>query len=279
MRLHRFYINEKVGGRGEITLADSELIHQMVNVFRFGNHDKVILFDGSGFEFECEIILINKKEVSLKILNTIQKDLKQKKVSLYLSLIKKSNFELAAEKCTEVGVSEIHPIISERSEKKDLNIERLNKIVKEASEQSGRVNLPKVFNVADLEEAVTQAVSEGKVCVTFHTTTDSSIYSELTQANSLHLRQTNHSESCLSKFEGEVAAFQTTSASEAHSSLEKEEISGCHQVATFIGPEGGWSDDEIELFKKNNFKILSLGSNILRAETAAIVAVWSVLNN
>jgi 16S rRNA (uracil1498-N3)-methyltransferase len=46
----------------------------------------------------------------------------------------------------------------------------------------------------------------------------------------------------------------------------------------FIGPEGGWSDSEMNLFKKNNFKILSLGTNILRAETAAIVAVWSQIN-
>ena len=45
-------------------------------------------------------------------------------------------------------------------------------------------------------------------------------------------------------------------------------------IAIFVGPEGGWTEDEINLFKKNNFKILSLGSNILRAETAAMVAVW-----
>jgi 16S rRNA (uracil1498-N3)-methyltransferase len=250
MRLHRFYIEQKVGEAGEITLADSELIHQMVNVFRFKTGDKVILFDGSGFEFEAEIVTISKKEIKFKILKVTQKDLEQnnnKNVSLYLSLIKKSNFELAAEKCTEVGVSEIHPIISERSEKKDLNLERLNKIVKEASEQSGRVTLPEVFDVTDLEKAVTQAVAEGKVCVTFHTT----------------------------PFE----PTQTTSASEGHSSLTKAEISGCHGVAAFIGPEGGWTDAEMEIFKKNNFKILSLGTNILRAETAAIVAVWSQLNN
>ena len=53
-----------------------------------------------------------------------------------------------------------------------MNIERLNKIVKEASEQSGRVTLPHVFEITDLEKAVTQAVAEGKVCVTFHTDAD-----------------------------------------------------------------------------------------------------------
>jgi 16S rRNA (uracil1498-N3)-methyltransferase len=254
MRLHRFYINQKIGEAGEITLTDSELIHQLINVFRFKAGDKVILFDDSGFEYEAEITTISKKEISLKIIKADQKDLAQnntKKVSLYLALIKKGNFELAVEKSTEIGVTEIHPIISERSEKKDLNLERLNKIVKEASEQSGRVTLPEVFEITDLEKSVSQAVAEGKVCVTFHTDTTTS--AKITQTNSLHLTQTNRSESCLNNFEGEVAAF--------------------------VGPEGGWTEKEMELFKKNNFQIHSLGQNVLRAETAAIVATWSVLNN
>jgi len=253
MRLHRFYIDQKIGEMGDITLTDSELIHQLVNVFRFKTGDKVILFDGSGFEYEAEIMTISKKEIKLNpLVKTQGKDALNKKnnVSLYLSLIKKSNFELAVEKCTEIGVTEIHPIISERSEKKDLNLERLNKIVKEASEQSGRVTLPEVFEITDLEKAVSQVVAEGKECITFHTDTVAPL--KITQTNSLHLTQTNHSESCLNNFEGEVA--------------------------TFVGPEGGWTDKEVELFKKNNFKILSLGTNILRAETAAIVATWSSLN-
>jgi 16S rRNA (uracil1498-N3)-methyltransferase len=257
MRLHRFYVEQKIGESGEITLADSELIHQMVNVFRFKIGDKVILFDDSGFEYETEIIFISKKEVKLNIVSSLKREIeRQKKVSLYLSLIKKSNFELAAEKCTEIGVSEIHPIISERSEKKDLNLERLNKIVKEASEQSGRVTLPKVLEIMGLEEAVSQAVKDGKRCVTFHTDSTATSF-KITQTNSLHLtqtclrRQANHSESCLNNFEGEVMVF--------------------------VGPEGGWTDSEIELFKKNNFQICSLGQNILRAETAAMIAVWEAV--
>jgi RsmE family RNA methyltransferase len=62
-----------------------------------------------------------------------------------------------------------------------------------------------------------------------------------------------------------------------HPALTKAGIDGRHQVATFVGPEGGWSEAEMSLFKQNNFKILSLGTNILRAETAAIVAVWEGL--
>jgi 16S rRNA (uracil1498-N3)-methyltransferase len=257
MRLHRFYINEKVGERGEITLTDSELIHQLQNVFRFQSGNKVILFDGSGFEYEAEIILINKKEVSFKIsadqspaFGISKSPALVNNVSLYLSLIKKSNFELAAEKCTEVGVSEIHPIISERSEKKDINMERLNKIVKEASEQSGRLTLPTVFDIKPLELAVSQAVREGKACVTFHTDSDVST----APLNNL----IRHKNDTFPSTDGKV---------------------GLKPVAAFVGPEGGWSEAEVDLFKQNNFKILSLGQNILRAETAAMVAVWKSIND
>lgn len=201
------------------------------------------MFDGSGFEYEGEITFISKKEVKLIIQQTIKKDSALNKASLYLSLIKKDNFEWASEKCTEIGVVEIQPVISERSEKKDLNLDRLNKIIKEASEQSGRVTLPVLRDIKPLDLAVSQAVSEGKMCVVFHTNTVAPF--KITQTNSLHLTQTNHSESCLNNFEGGVAVF--------------------------VGPEGGWTEKEMELFKKNNFKILSLGQNILRAETAAIV--------
>jgi 16S rRNA (uracil1498-N3)-methyltransferase len=65
MRLHRFYIEEKIGEQKGIIISDKELIHQLLNVFRFKVGDKVILFDGSGFEYEAEIILISKKEEEL----------------------------------------------------------------------------------------------------------------------------------------------------------------------------------------------------------------------
>ncbi len=257
MRLHRFYIEQKIDGEAEIILTDPELLNQLGKVFRFKSGDRIIIFDGTGFEYEAEIILISKKEVILKpgqgqSLSDGRKglSLSERNVSLYLSLIKKNNFEWASEKCTEIGVTEIHPIISERSEKKDLNLERVNKIVKEASEQSGRMTLPQVFPIKPLDLAVSQAVAEGKECVAFHT--DSTV----TEHNRLFNRPRRQNGTPSSSDEGDSSK----------------------PSATFVGPEGGFTENEIELFKKNNFKILSLGPNILRAETAAIVAIWYSLH-
>lgn len=234
MRLHRFYIEQKVGQQDIVTLPDTDLSHQLGNVFRLKVGNQVIVFDGSGFEYVSEIISLLKKEVSLKIISAVDKPETQTKVSLYLSLIKKGNFELAVEKATELGVAEIHPIISERSEKKGLNMERLQKIVKEASEQSGRVFLPLIYPQLPLETVVSQQKSQNEVSVVFHT---------------------------------------TTPAEDGHPFLNKKGKEDL-DIAVFVGPEGGWSEKEIELFKKNNFEFRSLGPNILRAETAAIISVF-----
>ncbi|OHA46132.1 MAG: hypothetical protein A2541_02940 [Candidatus Taylorbacteria bacterium RIFOXYD2_FULL_36_9] len=256
MRLHRFYIVQKIEGE-ELTISDSELIHQLMKVFRFKVGSKIIVFDGTGVDHEAEIISLTKKEVILKI-KLVNQGIyltDQNHISLYLSLIKKSNFELAVEKCTEIGVSEIHPVLSERSEKKDLNFERLGKIIKEACEQSGRTVLPEIFPIRDLEIAVSHAVKNNKFCIAFHTgETDCD-----SQADFEHNRPGSHH----------------LPSPTQDSSLEKEES---QKVAAFVGPEGGWSESEIKLFKKNKFSICSLGHNILRAETAAIVSVWEAFH-
>ncbi len=71
---------------------------------------------------------------------------------LCLGLIKKDNFELVVEKATELGVSHIIPVLCDRSEKKNLNIKRLQKIAIEASEQSGRASLPSLEGIKTLTE-------------------------------------------------------------------------------------------------------------------------------
>ena len=143
------------------------------------------------------------------------------KIHLYLSLIKKDKFELAIEKATELGVSSITPVIAERSQYKQVREDRLKKIVKEATEQSGRTTLPKISPTETVEEVV---VKHQDVLV-------------------LHMDGTPLSE-----------------------------ISIGEDVSMLIGPEGGWSEKELELFKEKNVQVVSLPFGVLRAETAAIVA-------
>jgi 16S rRNA (uracil1498-N3)-methyltransferase len=241
MRLHRFFLKEAIQGKSKILLTEESLIHQWKKVFRLAAGDSVILFDGSGSEYVCDIILLTKELAELQIKE--KKELKSpnsnnasKKLWLFASIIKKDNFEWIVEKATELGAHAIVPVLATRSEKKDLNQERLLKISVEASEQSGRGDVPEIYEPVSLQDAFALLKEQEK-------TTGEEI-----RAVAFDPSGTSFSEEMRvprSPYSGEVGAL-------------------------FIGPEGGFTEEELSLFKENNVKIRSLGSQILRAETAAV---------
>ncbi len=224
MRLHRFYIDGQVGK--EVRVEDKELLHQWLKVFRLKASDRVILFNGENFEYEGYFKMLSKNEALITIDKKREVE-NQTKIELHLfqSIIKKDNFELVVEKCTEIGASAFHPIISERSEKKDLNLERLHKIAKEAAEQSGKTKLPEIFSPESLETAI-------------------------------------------SEFQGELFVLDFNGESLDSSLRAKRGNPG--KVGILIGPEGGWSENERDFFEHKNIKSVSLGTQTLRAETAAV---------
>ncbi|OHB15222.1 MAG: hypothetical protein A2431_01925 [Candidatus Zambryskibacteria bacterium RIFOXYC1_FULL_39_10] len=224
MRLHRFYINTPLEHTREI-IDDEKLIHQWRDVFRYNVGSEVIVFDGSGTEFDAVIEKLNNREAELRLVSEREGIVPDREVVLYQSLIKKDKMEWVVEKATELGVSKIIPIISERSEKKGLNLERARRIAIEASEQCGRADVPVLGSIMGLEE-------------------------------------------CIMGAEGEKIVFDITG--EPFSSSV---IHNIYPISLFVGPEGGWTEKEIEIFKESNAKIFSLGKLTLRAETAAIVAL------
>ena len=235
MRLHRFYINQAVGIQKELVVESSDLVHQIRTVFRLKTGDDVVVFDGSGSDFQCRIADFGKSSITLDVeLATKSRYMPSREVILYASIVKKDNFEWIVEKATELGVTRIIPVISERSEKKALNMERLKKIAVEASEQSGRGNIPEIGEIKTLADSV-QAITDKQYGIK------------------------------------NKVAFHIDGANLSRSDLAED------SVALFIGPEGGWSIDEIDLFNKNNIKVVSLGGQVLRAETAVIAALSLVL--
>lgn len=223
MRLHRFYIEKPIGK--EIRIIDKDLLNQWKKVFRFEEGDRIIIFNGGDFEYEGVFKMLSKNEALLEI----NKEIKIKKptnidLHIFQSIIKKDNFELVIEKCTEIGAVGFHPIISERSEKKDLNLERLYKIAKEASEQSGKTKLPEISKPESLEKAILD-------------------------------------------FDGDLFALDF----EGGLLKDRLVLNTDNKVGILIGPEGGWSDREKILFEQKGIQSISLGSQILRAETASIV--------
>jgi 16S rRNA (uracil1498-N3)-methyltransferase len=157
MREDRFFITTKIE-KGKLEISDKKIFHQLKNVLRKRVGNRIILFNGTGIEAEAEIKKFSKDKIEVEVLN-IEKPEREPKifVSLFCSILKKSNFELVVQKATEIGVKEIVPILCKNTVKTGLNFERLEKIAKEAVEQSKRVTLPKIEKVLSFKEAIERA--------------------------------------------------------------------------------------------------------------------------
>ncbi len=296
MRLHRFFVEQKLssggdlparaaivlvagktGGKivGKIKIENDELIHQWRNVLRFQVGQEVILLDNSGLEFRAVIVSIGNRSAEVEILESRRVDFAPPfLVFLYIALTKRHSFEWTLEKGTELGVSGFVPIISERSEKKSLKIERSKNIIKEACEQSGRAVLPEIF------EQVTLVKSLENLCAEFSSELPSKLFSE-------NSAETFPEISFALDPTGEPFDAQKTKLNDMRQKEEQTEEqtskagtsirqSVGKRVNIFIGPEGGFSPREIELFRERDIPIYSISKQILRAETAA-VAIASIM--
>jgi len=157
MRKDRFFINTKIE-KGGLEISEKEIFHQLKDVLRKRVGDRIILFNGTGIEAEAEIKKFLKDKVEVEVLK-IERPEREPKifVSLFCSVLKKSNFELVVKKATEIGVGEVVPILCKNTVKTGLNFKRLEKIAKEAAEQSKRVTLPKIERILNFEEAIEKA--------------------------------------------------------------------------------------------------------------------------
>ncbi len=234
MRLHRFYVSQPLGE--EVVIEDVPTIKQWLKVFRYISGDSVIIFNGDGSEYTYTLQETSSTRCILSLSQKNPTYIPKRKSYLFISVIKKDLFEFALEKAIELGVTDIVPVITERTEKKLLNYERLTTIIKEASEQSGRGDLLTLHETISLEKAyilASEKVSQENVFIA--TLFGTPLKEVVRRKNSL---------------------TEDSSAS----------------VAFFIGPEGGWSDSEETTFKEKGFTRVSLGETTLRAETAAITA-------
>ncbi len=158
MRLNRFFFPYNFSAPF-ITIRDKKFIHQLRNVLRIKEGQEILLF--------------NNKEEALAIVRTLRRgfielEIKerrknlvepQKYVILYCALLKKGNFELVVQKTTEIGVKEIVPLLTKRTIKQALKRERLERIIKEAAEQSGRGTVPLLDNPLSFSEALRYAAA------------------------------------------------------------------------------------------------------------------------
>ena len=134
-------------------LLSKEHTHYLTNVMRLKRGSNINLFNKDG-EWLSEIVFLDRDRVEVKFLNKIKESSKSTNVELAICLVKKTSMEIILQKATELGIAKIIPIISERTEVKDLNIERAKKIVVEATEQSNQLNVPDIEEPQKLKDFI-----------------------------------------------------------------------------------------------------------------------------
>ncbi len=132
-------------------LLSKEHTHYIINVMRLKRGSIVNVFNNEG-EWESEIVFLDKDRVEVKYLKKVKEYQKKNKIELAICLVKKNPMETILQKATELGVSKIIPIISERTEIKELNHDRAKKIVIEATEQSNQMLPPEILEITKLKD-------------------------------------------------------------------------------------------------------------------------------
>lgn len=235
MTVPRFFIASHISeGASRITVHDRIIAHQVKNVLRKKEGGEILILDGSGFEYLCVIAELSSGSLELDVMEKKRNDHEPaRRITLYQSIIKKDKMEWVFEKCTEIGVSEFAPVLAEHSVKLRINMERSAKIIREAAEQSRRGRIPSLTEALRFSGAVARAASD---------------------KNALNICAHN---------EGGFAHIKDIVASDENFS---------RPVNIFIGPEGGFSEEEIQSAREHDFTFVSLGVTTLRSETAAIAA-------
>ena len=221
----------------KIIIDDKKDVNHLKNSFRVKEGEEIRAVDGEN-EYICKVLTVEKKEITLEILET-RKDttVKNTEITAGLSIIKNDKMELAIQKLTEIGVDKIIPLETKRTivkltEKKD----KWDVIVKEATKQCQRVRLLEIENIKKLKEL------------------DYSQYDLI------------------------IVPYECEEEYSLKNLLRN--LSGVpKKVLYLIGAEGGFDISEIEYLKSiENVKIVTLGKNILRAETASIVVGGILIN-
>jgi len=230
--MKRFYTDQIIQNN-KIQL-NGKNYHYIKNVLRMNSGDKLILFNGTGYEYEGCISLISNEHIEITINNKFFNNNESKlELTLCLSILKDKKMDIIIRQSTELGVKNIIPFHSERSVPKpsknqiQKKIERWKSITIEAAKQCRRSIIPNIYDYLSF----TDLVNLDK------------------------------------QFDLKIIFWEN-----AVESITKNNLKNIKNIIVFIGPEGGFSEKEINIAKKNNFFISKIGPRILKSETAAISA-------
>jgi 16S rRNA (uracil1498-N3)-methyltransferase len=228
--MHVFYTPDITSN--QYTLNEEESRH-CSKVLRLTIGDIIHLIDGKGGLYEAEITGMNKKNVQLTVINK-QSEFGKRNHYLHIAIAPTKNIdrlEWFLEKATEVGIDEITPIICDRSERKVIKEERLEKVITSAVKQSLTAYHPKLNNAISFTELMKQNPN-GEKLIAHCIEGEKPFINQLTQTHLSYL--------------------------------------------VLIGPEGDFTQTEVDIALQNGYKAVTLGNTRLRTETAALAACFEV---
>ena len=225
----RLFLDKNIDLGSFIELESSDS-HYLYNVMRKKGGDYILIFNGVNGEWLAEIdATFSKNNVRLIVVkkNRDQEENNSKKINLCFAPVKGNAFDNILRQSVELGVSRIIPIITARTERVNINIDRIKRIIKESAEQSERLTLPVFDSFFKFDQ--------------------------------------------IRAWENVLICDETGGGSPPKEVMQM--LGKSNEFFLLIGPEGGFTDNELS---ENKFIKMSLGTNILRADTAAIAAISCV---
>ncbi len=216
--------------QGNIAIFHDEEAHHCSQVLRKRVGDAITFVDGKGWFYESNIIALHKKECTLQITKRWE-DPNKALFENHIAIAPTKNierFEWFLEKATEIGVSSVTPLLCERSERKQIRLDRLEKVMIAAMKQSLKATLPILHDLTPFS---------------IFTKSQSTDYQRFIAY--VEMEHTPHLQNIYKKNSN---------------------------VVILIGPEGDFSDKEIQQAFSCGYQGISLGKNRLRTETAGVVA-------
>ncbi len=233
MRTIRLYHPQSVQSNSEVLLEDTAF-HHAVHVLRCKRGDQLELFDGNGQQAQAVLASVERRKALVQIQSVTNQDRESPLHTLLIQAISKGErMDYCLQKATELGVSEVQPVFSERSnvhldsKRWEKRHDHWNKVIIGACEQSGRNHLPQLHVPVALEQAIESA---------------------------------HHYQGIFLLHPENSIPFSQAKPQNGH-------------IGFIVGSEGGFSEQEVKRVKDAGIQSLHLGKRILRSETTGVVAI------
>lgn len=239
--MYHFFVEEEQVNGENAYISGSDVNH-IVNVLRMKIGEELLISVKGDWDYLCKIEEIENDRVNLKLLESMEQRELPIKLTLLQGIPKSDKLEMIIQKATELGVSNIIPVKTNRvvvkidEKKTQAKVNRWNAIAQSAAKQSKRSIIPKVLNPQTLDNALEIVKDYGVKLLPYE--------------NADGIKKTK----------------------DILNSLDSK-----NNIAVFIGPEGGFEEDEVKKSTDSGFEVITLGKRILRTETAGLALLSNIM--